>query len=101
MAVPDELKGAKGDMLAARILFPIIVVMIYGAYNFFKLGASWEHYLYTYVPVLGGLAASIGLLSYYIIVSTPRERSWKNLVLLLGLRAGPGNLHRTLGGVSA
>jgi hypothetical protein len=82
--VAPELQGAKGDMLAARVLIPIIIVVIYGVYKFIRLGYSPEHFLYTYIPVFGGLAAAIGLLSYYFVVAIPRRRSWKNLVLLLG-----------------
>jgi len=30
MTVPEELKGRKGDMLAARIIVPITAAILYG-----------------------------------------------------------------------
>jgi hypothetical protein len=40
----------------------------------------------TYVPVLGGIAATAGLLAYYSRVSSPnfQKISWKNLLVFLG-----------------
>ena len=84
LTVPAELEGAKGDRVAARVEAPIIAVMIYGIYKFIELGVSLDHYLYTYTPLLGGVAASAGLLTYYFIVARPHKKSWKNLLLLLG-----------------
>jgi hypothetical protein len=52
--VAPELKGTKGDIIAARIEVPIFVVMIYGIVEFIRLGWSQDYYLYTYAPVLGG-----------------------------------------------
>ena len=83
--VAPELKGTKGDIVAARIEVPILVVMIYGIAEFIRLGWSQDHYLYTYAPVLGGVAASVGLFTYFFLVSVQRKRSWKNLLFLLGL----------------
>ena len=60
-----ELKGTKGDIIAARIEVPILVVMIYGIVEFIRLGWSQDYYLYTYAPVLGGVAASVGLFTYF------------------------------------
>ncbi len=87
MAIPEELKGRKGDMLAARVAVPIFAAIIYGLYNFVLLGTSQDHYLYTFVPTLGGVAGMVGLLTYYLLVvsSSLSKRSWKNLLLLLGL----------------
>jgi hypothetical protein len=82
--VAPELRGAKGDILAARIEVPILAVMIYGIVQFIRLGWSLEHYFYTYAPVLGGVAASVGLFTYFFLVSMERKRSWKNLLVLLG-----------------
>jgi len=82
--VPPELKGTKGDILAARIEVPILVVVIYGIVEFVRLGWSRDHYLYTYGPVLGGVAASIGLFAYFSLVSEERKKSRKNLLVLLG-----------------
>ncbi len=59
--VPPQLKGPKGHILAARIEVPILAAMIYGVVEFIRLGWSQAHYLYTYAPVLGGVAASAGL----------------------------------------
>jgi hypothetical protein len=85
MTVPDELEGAKGDRLAARVAIPIIVVMIYGVYIFVELGVSLDYYLYTYIPVLGGIAALVGLLMYYLVIVAPSgKRRWRNLLALLG-----------------
>jgi hypothetical protein len=85
MTVPAELHGAKGDRLAARVALPFIAAMVYGTYEFLALGTSFEQYLYTYVPLLGGLAAFAGLLVYYLVVLTAKgQKSWKNLLTLLG-----------------
>jgi hypothetical protein len=82
--VAPELKGAKGDIIAARIEVPILVVMIYGIVEFIRLGWSQDYYLYTYAPVLGGVAASAGLFTYFFLVSVERKDSRKNLLVLLG-----------------
>jgi hypothetical protein len=82
--VAPELKGTKGDIVAARIEVPILVAMTYGVVEFVRLGWSQDHYLYTYAPVLGGVAASVGLFTYFFIVSVRHKRSWKNLLVLLG-----------------
>jgi hypothetical protein len=81
--VAPELKGTKGDILAARIEVPILAVMIYGIVEFIRLGRSLDHYFYTYAPVLGGVAASAGLFSYFFLVSLQRKRNWKTLLVLL------------------
>src|SRR5947209_6597603 len=80
-----ELKGAKGDVIAARIEVPILVAMIYGVVGFIRFGWSQDHYLYTYGPVLGGVAASVGLFTYFFLVSVERKKSRKTLLVLLGL----------------
>jgi 4-amino-4-deoxy-L-arabinose transferase-like glycosyltransferase len=87
MAVPAELEGAKGNELAAEVAIPILFAIVYGIYNFVVLGVSQDHYLYTYAPVFGGIAALVGFLTYYFLVlsSSLGKRSWKNLLLLLGL----------------
>jgi len=82
--VAPELKGTKGDIVAARIEVPILIVMIYGIVEFTRLGWSLDHYFHTYAPVLGGVAASVGLFTYFFIISVRRKRSWKNLLVLLG-----------------
>ena len=82
--VAPELRGTKGDILAARIEVPILAAMIYGIVEFIRLGWSLDHYFYTYAPVLGGVAASVGLFTYFFIVSVRQKRSWKNLLVLLG-----------------
>ena len=82
--VPPELKGTKGDILAARIEVPILVAMIYGIVEFVRLGWSRDFYLYTYGPVLGGVAATIGLFAYLSVVSEERKKSRKDLLVLLG-----------------
>src|SRR5215218_9899221 len=83
--VAPELKGTKGDIIAARIEVPILIVMTYGIVGFIQLGWSQDHYLYTYAPVLGGVAASVGLFTYFFLVSVERKKSRKNLLVLLGL----------------
>ena len=83
--VAPELKGTKGDIIAARIEAPILIVMVYGIVGFIRLGWSQDYYLYTYAPVLGGAAASVGLFTYFFLVSVERKKSRKNLLVLLGL----------------
>jgi len=87
MSVPEELKGEKGDKLAAQIAAPIVVAIIYGLYEFVAWGASSDFYLYTYVPMFGGGAAIAGLMAYYLRVASPHfaKISWKNLLVFLGL----------------
>lgn len=82
--VAPELKGTKGDIIAARIEVPILVVMIFGIVEFIRLGWSKDYYLHTYAPVLGGVAASVGLFTYFFLVSVERKKSRKNLLVLLG-----------------
>jgi hypothetical protein len=84
-SVCPQLKGPKGHILAARIEVPILVVMIYGIVEFIRLGWSREYCLYTYAPVLGGIAASAGLFTYFFVVSVERKQSRKNLLALFGL----------------
>ena len=83
--VPSQLKGPKGHILAARIEVPILAAMIYGVVEFVRLGWSQAHYPYTYAPVLGGIAASAGLFTYFFVVSVERKTSQKHLLLLLSL----------------
>src|ERR1700755_1027439 len=83
--VPAPLKGPKGHILAARIEVPILAAMIYGVVEFIRLGWSQAHYLYTYAPVLGGIAASAGLFTHFFVVSVERKSSQRNLLFLLGL----------------
>jgi hypothetical protein len=83
--VAPRLKGPKGHILAARIEVPILAAMIYGVVEFIRLGWSRDHYLYTYAPVLGGVAASAGLFTYFFVVSVERKSRQKTLLLLLGL----------------
>ena len=83
--VAPELKGTKGDILAGRIEVPILVVMIYGVVEFIRLGRSQDYYLFTYAPVLGGVAASAGLFTYFFVVCEERKKSRKNLLIMLAL----------------
>jgi hypothetical protein len=83
--VCSGLKGPKGHILAARIEVPTVAAMIYGIVEFIRLGWSRDHYLYTYAPVLGGVAASAGLFTYFFVVSVERKTSRANLLFLLGL----------------
>ena len=83
--VAPELKGTKGDILAGRLEVPILVVMIYGSVEFIRLGWSQDYYLFTYAPVLGGVAASAGLFTYFFVVCEERKKSRKNLLIMLGL----------------
>ena len=70
-------------VLAARSIAPIVLAIIYGIYEFIARGASSDFYLYTYVPVLGGVAATVGLMAYYSRVVSPSfaKISWKLLLL--------------------
>jgi len=83
--VCPQLKGAKGHILAARIEVPILVAMIYGVFEFTRLGRSQEYFVYTYAPVVGGIAASAGLFTYFFVLSAERKKSRKTLLMLLGL----------------
>jgi hypothetical protein len=83
--VCPRLKGPKGHILAARIEVPILAAMIYGIVEFIRLGWSQEYWLYTYAPVLGGIAASAGLFTYFFALSVERKNSRKTLLFLLGL----------------
>jgi hypothetical protein len=82
--VAPELRGTKGDIIAARIEVPILAVMIYGIVEFIRLGWSQDYYLYTYAPVLDGVSASVGLFTYFFLVSVERKKRRKNLLVLLG-----------------
>jgi hypothetical protein len=82
--VPPELRGSKGDILAARIEVPILAAMVFGIVEFIRFGWSLDHYFFTYAPVLGGVAASAGLFTYFFVLSVRRKRSWKTLLVLLG-----------------
>src|ERR1700747_2042625 len=82
--VPPELKGTKGDIMAARIEVPILAAMSFGIFEFIRLGWSQDYYLYTYAAVLGGVAASAGLFTYFFLVSADRNKIRTNLLVLLG-----------------
>ena len=71
--VAPELSGTKGDILAARIEVPILAGMIYGIVEFTRLGWSLDHYFYTYAPVLGGVAASVGLFTYFYCIGEAQK----------------------------
>jgi hypothetical protein len=83
--IPPELKGTKGDIMAAKIEVPILAAMAYGVVGFIRLGWSQDHYLYTYAAVLGGIAASVGLFTYFFIVSSERDNRRNKLLVLFGL----------------
>jgi hypothetical protein len=83
--VAPQLKGPKGHILAARIEVPVLAAMIYGVVEFVRLGWSRDYWLYTYAPVLGGIADSAGLFTYFFVVSVERKTSRKNLLFLLSL----------------
>lgn len=84
-SVPPELEGTKGDIMAARIEVPILAAIIFGIVEFIRFGWSQEYFLYTYAVVLGGVAASAGLFTYFFLLSAERTRGRKNLLVLLGL----------------
>jgi hypothetical protein len=75
--VAPELRGTKGDIIAARIEVPILAVMIYGIVEFIRLGWSQDYYLYTYAPVLGGVSASVGLFTYFFLCPRNEKRAGK------------------------
>ena len=87
MTVPEALKGQKGDLLTAQIAVPILAAIVYGIYEFIAWGTSSDFYLYTYTPIVGGIAAMVGLMRYYLRVVSPTmtKISWINLLMLLGL----------------
>jgi hypothetical protein len=82
--VPPELKGTKGDIMAAKIEVPILAAMIYGIVGFIRLGWSLDNYLYTYATVSGGVSASAGLFTYFFLIPARRGRSRKTLLLVIG-----------------
>ena len=82
--VPPELKGTKGDIMAAKIEVPILAAMICGIVGFARLGWSLDNYLYTYATVSGGVSASAGLFAYFLLIPARRGRSRKNLLLVVG-----------------
>ena len=82
--VPPELKGAKGDIMAAKIEVAILAAMTYGIVELVRLGWSLDHYLYTYATVSGGVSASAGLFTYFFLIPAKPSRSRKNLMLLSG-----------------
>src|SRR5713101_5408887 len=80
MTIP---KGAEGDRLAARVMIPLLAATGYGAFNLIYSG-SGAGYLYTFVPLFGGIAAVIGFFVWYIMSISPPKVSWKNLLVLCG-----------------
>ena len=76
--VAPELKGTKGDIIAARIEVPILVVMFYGIVQIIRLGWSQDYYLFTYAPVLGGVAASVGLFTFFSCVCGTKKEPEKS-----------------------
>jgi hypothetical protein len=72
MTIP---KGADGDRLAARVI-PLLAATGYGAFNLIYSG-SGAGYLYTFVPLFGGIAAVIGFFVWYIMSISPLKVSWK------------------------
>ena len=82
--VPPELKGTKGDIMAAKIEVLILAAMIYGVVEFIRLGWSLDNYLYTYATVSGGVSASAGLFTYFFLIPARRGRARKNLLALIG-----------------
>jgi hypothetical protein len=81
MSLPEELQGRSGDVLVAGIAAPIFLAVVYGIYEFVASGWSSEFYMYTYVPVFGGIASIAGLMAYYLRVVSPTSTkiSWKTL----------------------
>jgi hypothetical protein len=80
MTIP---KGAEGDRLAARVTIPLLAATGYGGFNLFHSG-SGGGYFYTLIPLLGGIAAVIGFVVWYVMSSLPPKVSWKNLLVLCG-----------------
>jgi hypothetical protein len=80
MTIP---KGAEGDRLAARVTIPLLAATGYGAFNLIYSG-SGGGYFYTLIPLLGGIAAVIGFVVWYVMSSLPPKISWKNLLVLCG-----------------
>jgi hypothetical protein len=61
----------KQNELAARAGAPALFPFLYGIYEFFVLGVSTQHYLFTFVPVFGAVAAFLGTALYTIEFGTP------------------------------
>lgn len=77
------LKGIEGDRLAARVIVPLLAATGYGVFNLVYAGSD-AHYLYTFVPFLGGITAINSFFVWYVISFSPRKISWKNLLVLCG-----------------
>jgi hypothetical protein len=85
MTAQGQLEGRDGDMNASGVQAPILFAMLYGVYSFIKLGTDPAQYLYTYVPLFGGMAATVGFNIWHFRVFKPRKVSWWNLFILLGM----------------
>ncbi len=55
---------------------PMIIGTGYGLYQMFKLGVGTVHSLQTYVPLLGGIAAMLGIGAYSRVITKPKVVSW-------------------------
>ena len=60
-----------------------MLAIIYGICQFIAHGVSPDFYLYTYIPVLVGIAAIVGLMAFYSRILSPSAAkiSWKLLLL--------------------
>ena len=50
--------------------------MIYGGYEFFKIGLDPNFFLYTYVPLIGGFVSLISLSLWLRLASKPYQEGW-------------------------
>ena len=70
----QAMRGRNRDLMAARVALPVLIALIYGIYKFVVLGVTAEHYLYTYLPVIGAVASLVSLMTFSAVVMT-EERS--------------------------
>ncbi len=63
--------GIKQSELVGSAAAPAFFPLLYGLYEFCVLGFSTQHYLLTYVPVFGAVAAFLGAGLYTIEFGTP------------------------------
>lgn len=59
-----KVKGRNLDLKLAEPSTPAAFALFYGIYKFIDLGVSFDHYLYTYVPVFGSILSIVGIFMF-------------------------------------
>lgn len=87
MPKPETVvKGTKSEyvMIVGRAANPMIMVLIYGVYQFFTKGLDVSHVYQTYIPIVGVLLSFAVLAGYSSILGT-KEKSWGNTIRALAM----------------